>query len=197
MTFGLKLHCRLSSVSSLLIYPADPGTGQPLHSHVNQYSDSPSLLCIQCICTHVHHPPTASVSLENSITLYTNIPYSSPMSLSFHSAATKWPRYAFFLSYLSPNRPPGQMSRKWDGVGWREAIKPLKEATGPSGFSQFHFYPGPTSPLNKQLRNNVGKPCETQYICKYIWQESTPLSKNKNLFLLRNYVFVLYYLNSS
>ena len=29
----LKLHCRLSLVSSLLIYPADPGTGQPPQSH--------------------------------------------------------------------------------------------------------------------------------------------------------------------
>lgn len=46
---------------------------------------------------------------------------------------TEGPRYAFFLSYLSSIRPPGQMSRKWDR-GRRGPIKPPKEATGPSLF---------------------------------------------------------------
>ena len=119
-------------ISHLPACPTDFWLDSP-HSHMNQLLRLLSLFMCMMYMYTCTPSPTASLSLENPITLYTNTPCSFPMSLPFHLAATKWPSYAFFLSYLSPNHPPGQMSRKWDG-GVEGPIKPLKEATDPSRF---------------------------------------------------------------
>lgn len=118
VTFGLKLHCRLSSVSSLLIYPADPGTGQPPQSR--EPITQATFFYVYDVYVHMYPSPHCFCFSGEPTTLYTNIPYSSPWACPFIRLLQN-DQGMLSLPLLSVSQP--SLLVKWaesgTGVGWR------------------------------------------------------------------------------